>query len=867
MNTTRFIKSSIARKFILYIILFSSFITISTTAIQLYHDYNTDINLIHTELEQIDSVHLSSLTAALWASNTKLLKTSVEGIQKIRDVQYVEIFDEQKVWVTSGEIVGDDNIQRVYPMKYQYRNKDILIGKLKINVSLAGVYQRLYEKVWVILISNAVKTFLVAVFIYFLFYRLVGRHLSAISEFSEKHDPLSDSDNKKLLLDRQSKTHDEFDAVVASINDMHSRLYEQISEIESQKKYLSQTLDSIGDAVITTDDKGRVTRLNPVAEQLTGWTNDEANQQSLKQIFPIVDATTNASIANPIDKVLETGETVYLSNHTTLISKNGNEHQIADSAAPIMNDGKIMGMVLVFNDVTEQYKVREALRQSEKKLRLIHAQVPGIVFQFKMDLNGNRSLPYASDSIESIMGITAENTMLDVECLFSLIHPDDYTEFEKTIQKSKNQLSAWEWEGRFIKKDGDLVWLSGSSVPELMVDGNTIWNGFFVDITERIQAADTIRRSQKMDALGKLTGGIAHDYNNMLGVVLGYADLLKVSLANQPKLRNYIDQISHAGERGAKLTKKLLDFSKNKSFDVKRLEINDVLLEEQHMLEKTLTARIELKLKLAKNLWSVCLDASEVEDAILNMCINAMHAIKSNGQIIIETSNEFFTSSEGKVLHLNAGDYVRLSIADTGSGMDKATTERVFEPFFSTKGEKGTGLGLSQVYGFVTRSGGAIKVSSILKQGTIFELYFPRYIGGDINQHLAVIEGARGEKDQGAILVVDDEVALLDLTAEILSGNGYQVFRAESATQALEILQIEHIDLVLSDIIMPEMDGFAFTSIVMEKYPEIKIQLASGFSGEHNIDHENHVLYKKILQKPYRSQELLMRMRSLLQSS
>jgi len=863
MKNNRPIKSSIARKFILYIVLFSSFITVATTVIQLYRDYNNDIILIHDEFEQIENVHLGSLTSALWTSNSKLLQTSIDGIQKIRDIQYVEIYDEQKIWVKSGEITGSNNIQRIYPMMYLHRNKDIFIGELKVSVSLDGVYQRLYDTVWVILISNAVKTSLVALFIYFLFYKLVGRHLSFISKFSENHDPFSN--NNELRLDRKSNIHDEFDAVVTSINDMHRRLNEQISEIDSQKKYLAQTLDSIGDAVITTDDKGNVTRLNPVAEKLTGWANEEANNQSLKTIFPIVNASTREPIPNPVDRVLDTGETVYLSNHTTLISKNGDEFQIADSAAPIRNDGKILGMVLVFNDVTEQYKVREALRRSEKKLRLIHSQVPGIVYQFKIDSVGKRSLPYVSNSVESIMALTAEEVMNNVERWFDLIHPDDYTGFEKSTQESMSQLSVWEWEGRFIRGDGELVWLSGSSTPERMDDGSTLWNGFFVDVTERMQSAEIIKRSQKMDALGKLTGGIAHDYNNMLGVVLGYADLLKDKLVSQPGLQDYVDQISHAGERGAKLTKKLLDFSRNKSTDVKRLNINEILLDEQHLLEKTLTARIKLELNLSNDLWPVCLDASEVEDMLLNVCINAMHAIKGNGCLMIETENECFNRIDAKALNLEAGDYVKLSIADTGSGMDEVTKEKIFDPFFSTKGEKGTGLGLSQVYGFVTRSGGSIKVDSVLEQGTEFTLYFPRYTGEDVNKHLSEIEGIKNEKVQGVILVVDDEVALLDLTCEILMGHGYQVFRAERAKQALKILQTEHVDLLLSDIIMPEMDGYAFTSIVAKKYPDIKIQLASGFSGNHNIDHAENILSKNILSKPYRTKELLERIHSLLQ--
>lgn len=864
MPHSQSVRSPIGKRLIIYIVLFSSLITLCITALQLYRDYNIDIEHIHTELKQIENVHLNSLTSALWTSNTKLLQTSIEGILKIQDIQFIEIRDKKKVWAKAGEIKGENNIQRNYPMRYHHRSKVVDIGTLTVNVSLDGVYQRLLDKVWVILISNGIKTAFVAIFIYFLFYRMVTRHLSTISAFSEKHDPLSN--NTPLSLDRDHVIHDEFDAVVKSINDMHARLSEQISEVNRQKQYLSQTLNSIGDAVVTTDDEGNVTRLNPVAEQLTGWTNEEACKQSLNTIFSIIDATTREAIANPVEKVLATGETVYLSNHTTLIAKDNTEYQIADSAAPILDEkNRILGMVLVFNDVTEQYQIREALRQSERKLRLIHSQVPGIVYQFKIDADGNKTLPYVSPSVENHVGLSAEAIMQDADKWFNLMHPDDIASLEKSTTESLKNLSKWEWQGRFIRGDGEVIWLRGTAMPERLEDGSTLWSGMFVDVTEHVLAAEMIRRSQKMDALGKLTGGVAHDYNNMLGVVLGYSDLLREQLSTQPKLQAYVDKITHAGERGAKLTKKLLAFSRNTSSDVKKFNINTLLHDEKHMLEKTLTARIRLELELEDDLWPVCLDESELEDAILNMSINAMHAIgENNGQLIIATDNVPVSATDAETLGLEPGDYVLLSISDTGCGIDETDREKIFDPFYSTKGEQGTGLGLSQVYGFITRCGGTITVDSKLAQGTRFTLYFPRYLG-EINDTDLVESKNHGTlKGRESILIVDDEAALLDLIYEVLSEKNYQVFCAARAEQALEILETENIDLLLTDIIMPDMDGYALAAIVQQKYPDIKIQLASGFSGKDHTGQIDERLLKNLLQKPYNTETLLRKIRSLL---
>ena len=384
------------------------------------------------------------------------------------------------------------------------------------------------------------------------------------------------------------------------------------------------------------------------------------------------------------------------------------------------------------------------------------------------------------------------------------------------------------------------------------------------DITERRQAEEGLRRSQKMDALGKLIGGIAHDYNNMLGVVLGYADLLQEALREQPKLEKYAHEIHRAGKRGAKLTKKLLAFSRHKSNEAEVLNLNTFLQDEKHLLEKTLTARIKLVLNLAENVWSVCLDSGDLEDAILNMNINAMHAIDGNGQLTIQTSNEQINIANAKLLNLEPGDYVLLSISDTGSGMDETTEERIFDPFYSTKGEEGTGLGLSQVYGFAQRSGGAIKVYSELGYGTQFVFYFPRYNETSHKQQSIKENNVVEIKGTETILLVDDEPALLNLIREILSPHGFNVISAESVKEALNILQHESIDILISDIIMPEMDGYQLAAIVKEKYPGIKIQLASGFTDDRGKGMVDESLQQNLLLKPFNSQALLQRIRELL---
>ena len=415
------------------------------------------------------------------------------------------------------------------------------------------------------------------------------------------------------------------------------------------------------------------------------------------------------------------------------------------------------------------------------------------------------------------------------------------------------------------RKNGDLfpMRISVSELPK-KPDGSLFFIGSCLDLTEQKKQEEQLRRTQKMDALGKLTGGLAHDYNNLLAIILGYAELLKAKLKNDDELSKYVYEIDHAAERGAKLTNKLLGFSQHNISKTDVFNINDLLQELQFMLEKTLSARIKLIFDLAENLWLVELDSGDFQDTIVNMAINAMHAIETSGQIIFQTENEQLNSSDAQQMNLSTGEYVKLNITDTGEGMDEATIEKIFDPFFTSKGEFGTGLGLSQVYGFMQQSGGGILVNSSPGKGTCFTLYFPRS-----HQTLTEIQKPKPEalpeiQGKETLLVVDDEPAMVELADHILTTEGYQVFTANDAQQALKVLEKEHIDLVISDVIMPNMDGYELATKIQQLYPHIKIQIVTGYTDDRQFDTENNTLHKNRLCKPYSPSSLLLRIHELL---
>lgn len=567
-----------------------------------------------------------------------------------------------------------------------------------------------------------------------------------------------------------------------------------------------------------------------------------------------------------IDKVISTGETIYLSNHTTLLSKGGSEYQIADSAAPIRNgDDNILGMVLIFNDVSEQYQMRESIRASElEQKEILNSMVNAVI---TIDETGKiLTLNRAS---EILFGYPLDEA---VKMNINEFMPEPFaSQHDHYLQRYLltdephiiNLPVGREVEG--LRKNKD-VFPMRLLVAELAKsnDGKRRFIGSCIDLSQIKQQEEQLRRTQKMDALGKLTGGIAHDYNNILGVILGYAELIQEESRENEKLASYIEEIIHAGERGAQLSGKLLSFTRKKSSNEKQLNINTVLKDSQLMLEKTLTVRISLSYDLADDLENVNLDESELEDAILNICINSMHAIDGNGKLTIQTRNEIINETDSKLFHINSGDYILLSITDTGCGMDATIIEKMFDPFYSTKGKRGTGLGLSQVYGFVQRSGGTIKVYSEPGHGTRLALYFPIYHDNEEVNQKSDNNLESNLSGTETILIVDDEPALSKLISEILTLKGYKILCADSAAQALDLLAETPVDLLVSDVVMPEMDGYQLAEIVQEKYPTVKVQMVSGFSDNRHKDMTDEGLHKKLLNKPYQSQTLLKRIRELL---
>jgi len=391
---------------------------------------------------------------------------------------------------------------------------------------------------------------------------------------------------------------------------------------------------------------------------------------------------------------------------------------------------------------------------------------------------------------------------------------------------------------------------------------------FAWDVTNQAQSEDQRRSQQKMEALGQLTGGVAHDYNNMLAIILGYAELLNDRLKDDPQSSTFVNEILHAGRRSAEMTKKLLGFAKQQPSTTNSTELNKVVENNLDVFKKSVAADVQITLELAEDLLPVRVSVAELEDALINLVVNARQAMPTGGNLIIRTENRSMSAGQMRDTRLPPGNYVTLTIIDTGTGMDQQTIDRVFEPFFTTKGKLGTGLGLSQVYGFLQRAGGDIQISSTPGKGSQFTLYFQPSADSDSAASLPVVDPSAALDTlpgTGQILLVDDEPALVEMSYEILTSRGYEVTMAssgEDALQAISDLADSRFDLLISDIIMPNMDGQRLAQLARQQQPGLKVLFVSGYNQATAI--KLRPGYTDLLTKPFSSNELLNKTRQMI---
>jgi PAS domain S-box-containing protein len=610
----------------------------------------------------------------------------------------------------------------------------------------------------------------------------------------------------------------------------------------------------------------------------------------IAHIHPDDRARVDASIHAAID-----GSAASWSDEYRFLQANGDYAAILDRGHIIRDDaGKAVRMIGAMLDLTERQRTRAILTINEERLRLA-TDAAEVGF---WDVDIVNDVLIWPPIVKEMFGISPD-VPVSMADFYAGIHPDDqaatFEAFSGACDPARRAL--YDVDYRTVgKEDGKIRWVAAKGRGIFDGEGNCVRVvGTAIDVTarkydeaelrelndhlerrvaeaigEREKIEEALRQSQKMEAVGQLTGGIAHDFNNMLAVIIGSLDLLGRRLGDDnERERRYVDAAAEASQRAAVLTQRLLAFSRQQPLNPEVLDPNKLVPGMSELLSHTLGAEIRQETVLAAGLWRTHADRNQLENAILNLAVNARDAMPDGGRLTIETQNthidERYAASNIGVPH---GQYVMIAISDTGAGMSPDVIAKAFDPFFTTKSVgKGTGLGLSQVYGFVKQSGGHVKIYSEAGEGTTIKIYLPRFVGQDVSTaEEKTRDLPRGERRE-LILVVEDEPAVRQFSVDALTELGYGVIEADGAVAALRLLDSDpEIALLFTDIVMPDINGRKLADEALRRRPGLKVLYTTGYTR--NAVVHNGVVDPgvELISKPFTVEQLATKIRSVLEA-
>jgi PAS domain S-box-containing protein len=533
--------------------------------------------------------------------------------------------------------------------------------------------------------------------------------------------------------------------------------------------------------------------------------------------------------------------------------------------------GDLLGVLGIARDITEQHRVEEELKKERGRFRNLVDSIDGIVWEAEAE---TFTFTYVSRQAERLLGYPQEE-WYQPGFWIDHIHPDDREWAPKFCQEHTAQHKDHDFEYRFIGSNGGAVWLH-DIVTVVEENGQPRWlRGIMVDTTgkkheeaEKLNLESQLRQAQKMEAVGRLAGGVAHDFNNKLAVILGYADMAGRAGSASERYRGYLGQITKAANLSRDITRQLLAFSRQEVISPRVIDLNDVVRDSRQGLCRLIGEDIRFEVRLAEKLWAINIDPAQIDQVIMNLVVNARDAMADGGLLTIETQNSTIDTAYS-ALHpdMTPGDYVQLAVSDSGKGMDLETLQHIFEPFYTTKAAgKGTGLGLATIYGIVRQNRGFVTVNSGQGVGTTFKIGFPRC--DDLAPPEEQEEPILNLDHPATILLVEDDESVRDITAEILLDIGYSALIANSPQHALELCaNRQQIDLLLTDVIMPDMNGRELSLRIEEIRPDIKILFMSGYTAD--VINQKGVLADGLsfIQKPFTRGTLHQKIQRILNST
>jgi len=650
----------------------------------------------------------------------------------------------------------------------------------------------------------------------------------------------------------------ELSVLIATINAL-LRMKQAEEKMACLAHQWQSTFDAVKDAIFILDADQRIVRTNQAAEDLF---QRPADAMSGRHCWEIVHGTTEPIPECPLLRVRQS-----LQRETRELRMG--EFWFEVTVDPILDaENRLTGVVHIMSDITERKQAEEKIRQSEESYRNIfqNAQV-GL---FRTRISDGKILE-SNDQLARMFGYNnREEFIAEYATWKNYVDPGTR---ERMLEQIHQNGFIENFEARFYRKDRSIFWARYSA--RLYPEQGWI-EGVAQDITEhkrveeeRAKLQEQLQQAQKLESIGRLAGGVAHDFNNMLSVVLGYGEIILGDLHQEDPLRDKVQEMVNAGQRAKALTSQLLAFSRKQTLQPQVLDLNNQIRNTEKMLRRLLAEDIELSLIMAKDLPRVLFDPGQLDQVIINLAANARDAMPKGGRLLIETSVVHLDEAYAAAHHeINPGKYVMLAFTDTGYGMDQETLSRVFEPFFTTKKKgEGTGLGLSTVYGIVKQSNGHIWVYSEPGNGTTFKVYLPPTEAKPKTQAEIVISPAPSGGEH--ILVVEDELSVRNLMKMLFSSLGYTVTVAANGDEALRLVEKMGVkpDLVITDVVMPKMSGKELIDRLRKTYPHLKALFMSGYTDNAIVHHGVLDPDTPFIQKPFNIQEIGKKVREVLGSN
>ena len=856
---------------------------ISISVLVLGFGFMTYNNVQIFRAEMVDNVNLMARVigdysvSELVFNDREAAESTLSRLQAIMHIQYACLYD------TSGDIFAEfvrepielpkglvlkDGLQHFDDQRLHFYQSVRLLNEVYGGIYICASTEHLTAKINEYIATQIIILILSILFTLFLARRMQHILTGPILDLADTANKITEDEDFGRRVERESD--DEIGTLYDSFNEMLEHIEardiarnDALNALsESEDRYRQLVEMSPNSILVHANDK--ILFANKQANQLIGF--DPSKTLAGSDIFDFIHPDYHDLAKHRIEQMMISNKPAPLVEQK-FICEDGTVISGEVISVP-MNFNKQPAILVVIQDITERKQTEQALRQSELRQRHIIEQSQDALYVIQ-----NSKFVMVNPRFIELFGYTKEEILSPDFNIMMMVHEDSQSFIMDRKRKSeRGEFVPSQYGFKGISKDGDTFELE-VNLSKITWDGNPAIMGILRDVTSQRVLEEQLRQSQKMEAVGTLAGGVAHDFNNILTVISGQSELALLKIPVDDPIVRHISEIKKAGQRAQNLTRQLLAFSRKQIIELKTVNLNNVINDMAKMLIRLIGENINLNIELSDNISAIKADPGQIEQILMNLVVNARDAILANPntrakkEITIETANVYLDDTF-RMAHSGSkvGPHVSFSVTDTGAGMDEEIQEKIFEPFFTTKGiGKGTGLGLSTTYGIVKQNQGSIYVYSEVGQGTSFRIYWPQSLDDAVEMPEKNDESEipRGKE---TILFVEDDDGVREFTGTALGTLGYAIHEAANAKIALDLVQKKKLqfDLLITDLVMPEISGKELADELSQKIEGLKVLFTSGYTQD-NIVH-NGILDTGInfLHKPFSVQQLSQKIRTVL---